>query len=115
MDITEWLRWFLDALLRAVEDANHTLDRVLTKARFWQGVATIPMNERQIKVLNRLLNGFEGKLTTGKWAALATCSNDTALRDINDLLQRGVLKKSTAGGRSANYVIAFADENGSRW
>lgn len=66
--------------------ANKTLDRVLLKVRFWQRAATVPMNERQIKVLNRLLDGFEGKLTSAKWAAIGKCSNDTALRDINELV-----------------------------
>lgn len=110
LDITEWLHWFLETLQRAVESAHQTLDRVLAKARFWQHVAAIPMNERQIKVLNRLLDGFEGKLTTSKWAALAKCSSDTALRDINDLVQRGVLMKSAAGGRSTSYEIVFGRE-----
>lgn len=105
MDVTAWLKWFLAALLKAVEQAHITLDQVLLKARFWQQAATIPMNERQIKVLNRLLDGFEGKLTSSKWAALAKCSNDTALRDITELLQHEVFKKSPAGGRSTSYEI----------
>ncbi len=85
MDVTEWLAWFLDTLHRAVDQAQHTLDAVLTKARFWQHWAATPLNERQVKLLNRLLDGFEGKLTSSKWAAIAKCSPDTALRDINDL------------------------------
>lgn len=105
LDVTEWLAWFLATLHYAVQQAHQTLDRVLAKARFWQRVAAIPMNERQIKVLDRLLDGFEGKLTTSKWAALAKCSTDTALRDVNELVQRGVLQKSAASGRSTNYEI----------
>lgn len=105
LDVTEWLAWFLDTLHRAVDQAQHTLDVVLTKARFWQRWATTPLNERQVKLLNRLLDGFEGKLTSSKWAAIAKCSSDTALRDINDLLARGVLRKSDAGGRSTSYVL----------
>lgn len=105
MNVTDWLAWFLQTLLKAIDQAHATLDQVLAKAKFWQQAATIPMNERQIKVLNRLLDGFEGKLTTSKWAALAKCSNDTALRDITELLQHGVLHKSAAGGRSTSYVI----------
>jgi len=105
MDVTEWLAWFLDALHRAVDQAQHTLDAVLAKARFWQRWATTPMNERQVKLLGRLLDGFEGKLTSSKWAAIARCSPDTALRDINDLLARGVLRKSDAGGRSTSYEL----------
>lgn len=105
MDVTQWLAWFLATLLKAIEHAHGVLDQVFTKAKFWQHAATIPMNERQIKVLNRLLDGFEGKLTTSKWASLAKCSQDTALRDITDLLQRGVLQKTNAGGRSTHYEI----------
>ena len=71
----------------------------------WPNWRTVPLNERQVKLLNRLLDGFEGKLTTGKWAAIAKCSSDTALRDINDLLARGVLRRSDAGGRSTSYEL----------
>lgn len=106
MDVTEWLAWFLDSLHRALEQAQHTLDAVLVKARFWQCWATIPLNERQVKLLNRLLDGFDGKLTSSKWAAIAKCSPDTALRDINDLLSRGVLQKMAAGGRSTSYQLS---------
>ncbi|AZY48017.1 DUF4172 domain-containing protein [Bordetella avium] len=109
MDVTQWLAWFLATLLKALEHAHGVLDLVFTKAKFWQHAATIPMNERQIKVLNRLLDGFEGKLTTSKWAALAKCSQDTALRDITELLQRGVLQKNHAGGRSTHYALATTD------
>ncbi|WP_163097526.1 Fic family protein [Acidithiobacillus ferrianus] len=105
MDVTEWLTWFLDTLHRAVDQAQHTLDAVLTKTRFWQRWATTPLNERQVQLLNKLLDGFEGKLTSSKWAAIAKCSPDTALRDINDLLARGVLRKTDAGGRSTSYAL----------
>ena len=105
MDVTAWLKWFLAELLKAVEQAHTTLDQVLAKAKFWGWAAAIPMNERQIKVLNRLLDGFEGKLTTSKWAALAKCSQDTALRDITELLLHDVLQKAAAGGRSTHYEI----------
>lgn len=105
MDVTEWLAWFLEILHRAVDQAQHTLDAVLTKVRFWQRWATTPLNERQVKLLNRLLDGFEGKLTSSKWAAIAKCSPDTALRDITDLLARGVLRKRDAGGRSSSYEL----------
>ena len=105
LDVTEWLAWFLDALHRAVDQAQHTLDAVLAKARFWQRFAGTPMNERQVKLLNRLLDGFEGKLTTSKWAAITKCSPDTALRDINELLAHGALRKSAAGGRSTSYEL----------
>ena len=109
MDVTQWLTWFLAALLKAVEHTQGVLDQVFTKAKFWQHAATIPMNERQIKVLNRLLDGFERKLTTSKWAALAKCSQDTALRDITELLQRGILQKTNAGGRSTHYALSPTD------
>lgn len=103
MDVTEWLAWFLQTLHRALDQAQHTLDTVLAKTRFWQRWATTPLNERQVKLLNRLLD--EGKLTTSKWAGIARCSPDTALRDITDLLTRGVLQKSDARGRSTSYEL----------
>ena len=84
LDVTEWLSWFLGTLDRAVGNAQHTLDTVLVKARFWQRWATTPLNERQVTLLNRLVDGFEGKLTSSKWAAIVKCSPDTALRDIDD-------------------------------
>ena len=105
LDVTAWLAWFLKTLHRAVDQAQHTLDAVLTKARFWQRFAGAPINARQIKLLNRLLDGFDGKLTSSKWAAIAKCSTDTALRDINELLVYGVLRKSSAGGRSTSYEL----------
>ncbi|WP_211454432.1 Fic family protein [Collimonas antrihumi] len=108
LDVTEWLAWFLDTLHRAIEQAQHTLDAVLAKARFRQRWATTPLNERQVKLLNLLLDGFEGKLTSSKWAAIAKCSPDTALRDITDLLAHDVLRKSDAGGRSTSYELNAA-------
>ena len=105
MDVTEWLAWFLATLHRAIDQAQHTLDAVLAKVRFWQHWATMPLNERQVKLLNKLLDGFEGKLTSSKWAVIAKCSPDTALRDINDLVTRGVLRKNDAGGRSTSYEL----------
>ena len=110
LDVTEWLAWFLETLHRAVDQAKHTLDAVLAKTRFWQRWATTPLNERQVKLVNRLLDGFEGKLTSSKWAAIAKCSPDTALRDITDLLARGVLRKSDAGGRSTSYELNDSPE-----
>ncbi|GAB2807613.1 Fic family protein [Comamonas piscis] len=106
MEVTPWLLWFLQTLHQAVLQANEGLEVVLYKARFWRHWAMRPMNERHIKVLNRLLDGFDGKLTTGKWAAIAKCSSDTALRDINELLALGVLDKEAAGGRSTSYVLS---------
>ena len=105
MDVTEWLAWFFETLHRAVGQAQHTLDAVLKKARFWQRLATMPLNERQVKLLNKLLDGFEGKLTSSKWVAMGKCSADTALSDINDLLARGVLGRLEGGGRSTGYEL----------
>lgn len=105
MDVTEWLEWFLGCLLRAVEGAEQTLSAVLLKARYWQKWASLPMNERQIKLLNKLFDGFDGKLTSSKWAAIGKCSQDTALRDITDLLAQNVLRKSEASGRSTSYEL----------
>lgn len=109
LDVTDWLEWFLGCLLRAMQGAEITLAAVLTKARFWQHWAGAPLNERQVKLINRLLDGFEGKLTSSKWAAIAKCSPDTALRDITDLIANGVLMKSDAGGRSTSYELRPLD------
>ncbi|NDH53571.1 MAG: Fic family protein [Betaproteobacteria bacterium] len=105
LDVTEWLEWFLGCLLRAIQGAHETLSAVLVKANFWRRWVGTPMNQRQIKLLDKLLDGFDGKLTSSKWAVIANCSPDTALRDITDLLDRGVLMKSAAGGRSTNYEL----------
>ena len=105
VDVTGWLHWFLETLCRAIDSAQRTLDAVLVKKQFWQQWAATPLNERQIKLLNRLLDGFDGKLTSSKWAAVAKCSPDTALRDINELLALGVLAKSASGGRSTSYEL----------
>lgn len=104
-DITEWLLWFFDTLAEAIEAALATVERTLLKAAYWERHRNIEINERQRKVLNRLWDGFEGKLTTSKWAKICSCSQDTALRDINDLLAKGMLCDSGAGGRSANYLL----------
>jgi Fic family protein len=105
LDVTEWLAWFLGALQRALGSAQHTLDVVLAKARFWRHWATTPLNSRQVLMLNRLLDGFDGKLTSSKWAAIAKCSPDTALRDLNDLVALGALRRSSEGGRSTGYEL----------
>ena len=105
LDITERLEWFLDCLSRAFDGVEETLSAVFKKARFWESCAALPFNERQRLILNKLLDGFEGKLTSSKWAKLAKCSQDTALRDIQDLVERGVLRKDPAGGRSTSYSL----------
>ena len=105
LDITRWLEWFLGCLSRAFDRAEMILATVLDKARFWERFAKAEFNERQRAIVNRLLNGFEGKLTTSKWAKLAKCSQDTALRDIEDLIRKKVLVKDSAGGRSTSYSL----------
>ena len=110
LDVTDWLAWFLQTLHRAIDHAQNALDTVLIKTRFWQQWRSLPLNDRQVKLLNRLLDGFESKLTTGKWAAIAKCSPDTALRDISDLVARGVLQRSDAGGRSTSYELGETPE-----
>lgn len=105
LDVTRWQRWFLECLQRAIASAEDTLESVLVKARFWERFAKEALNKRQIKVLNRVLDGFEGKLTSSKWAKLAKCSQDTAGRDINDLIERGALRKNPGGGRSTSYSL----------
>ena len=105
LDVTAWQTWFLECLLRALDGARETLGSVIEKARFWERFAKEPLNKRQIKVLNRLLEGFEGKLTSSKWAKIAKCSQDTAYRDILDLIDRGALQKAPGGGRSTSYSL----------
>ena len=105
LDITGWLQWFLACSEAALHATETTLQRILGKARFWEKHATTILNERQVLLLNKLLGAFEGKLTSSKWAKIAKCSPDTALRDIQDLLQKGILEKDTASGRSTNYVL----------
>ena len=108
LDITDWQVWFLECLGRAIESAWDTLAAVLTKAGFWEAHASVVFNGRQVKVLNRLLDGFEGKLTSSKWARMNRCSQDTANRDINDLIDRGILVRGPAGGRSTSYELPTA-------
>jgi Fic family protein len=106
VDVTRWLEWFLVCLGRAFDRAETILAAVLSKARFWDRFAATEFNERQRSMINRLLNGFEGKLTSSKWAKLEKCSQDTALRDIEDLIKKGALTKDSAGGRSTSYSLA---------
>ncbi len=108
LDVTLWLTWFLDCLDRAFDGAENTLASVLKKARFWEKHASASFNDRQRAMINRLLDGFVGKLTTSKWAKIGKCSQDTALRDIDNLVKRGVLAKEPGGGRSTSYALAAA-------
>ena len=105
LDITDWLSWFLSCLGRAIDASAGTLDNVWRKARFWETHRTEALNERQQLMLNKLLDGFEGKLTSSKWALITKTSQDSALRDIQDLVQKGILAVAPGGGRSSSYTI----------
>jgi Fic family protein len=109
MDVTPWMKWFLECLGRAIDGAQTTLSTVLNKAHFWESVSGKAINERQRLVLNRLLDGFEGKLTTSKYAKLTKCSPDTALRDILALVSENILIRNPEGGRSTSYALAPAN------
>ena len=112
LDVTPWLSWFLACLDRAFAPAEATLEAVLRKARFWERLAGAPLHPRQRAMLERLLDGFVGKLTTSKWAALTKCSQDTALRDVEALVARGILVRDKAGGRSTSYSLVELGEAG---
>lgn len=104
-NITEWILWFLDCMKKSLLATEDTLSSVLKKAHFWDVHSETNFNARQKKLINMLFDGFFGKLTTGKWAKIAKCSSDTALNDINDLVDKGVLVKNQEGGRSTNYSL----------
>lgn len=104
-DITKWLLWFCDNLLLAIENAEQILTKVIVKHHFYRSFRSIIENDRQQKIINMLLDGFEGKLNTSKWAKINKVSSDTALRDINDLLEKNILIKSLSGGRSTSYEL----------
>lgn len=105
LDITLWLEWFLSCLDNAVEGAQETLAAVMYKAKLWQWINHDPVNERQRLIINRMLNGFKGHMSTSKYAKLAKCSNDTALRDLRELVERGILVQNPGGGRSTSYRL----------
>lgn len=104
-DITAWLEWFLSCLENALVNSRVILESVLAKAKFWERHSQISLNDRQRLMLNKLLDDFEGKLTSSKWAKIARCSQDTAIRDIQDLINKGILRKEAEGGRSTNYEL----------
>lgn len=104
-DITAWLEWFLQTMKTALLRAEKTVEHVVQKSSFWERHREIPMNERQVKVVNMLWDGFKGKLTSSKWAKITKTSQATALRDITDLIDKGVLVAATDGGRSSNYLL----------
>lgn len=105
-DITEWLEWFLHCLKNAILATEYTTQKILDKAEFWKLYENTPINERQRLILNKLLDGFEGKLQTSKWAKITKTSTDTALRDIKDLIKKGILQQTKEGGRNANYELS---------
>lgn len=109
LDITSWLEWFLRCLDRAIDGAQEALAAILYKARLWRWINQNPVNSRQRQVINRMLSGFKGNLTTSKYAKLAKCSQDTALRDVRELVERGVLVQNLGGGRSTSYCLVNAD------
>ena len=104
-DITAWLLWFLDCFDRALSSTEETLASVLAKARFWENHRDLAVNGRQRKIINMQFDGFFGQLTSGKWAKIGKCSTDTALNDIKDLVEKGILRKNDEGGRSTNYSL----------
>jgi Fic family protein len=105
LDITPWIEWFLNCLKHAIAASEKTLEAVLIKARFWKTHAEEPLNDRQRIIINQMLDGFNGKLTSSKWAKITKCSQDTALRDISNLVNRHILFKDDAGGRSTSYEL----------
>ncbi len=109
LDITLWIEWFLSCLGRAIASSALMLESILAKARFWNSHSQPGFNGRQIAMLNRLLDGFDGKMTSSKWATLAKCSQDSALRDIDDLIRRSILRKDDAGGRSTAYLLVWPE------
>jgi len=105
LDITNWLSWFLSCLMDALISSDTILAKVLFKAHFWDQYSTTVLNERQRLMINKMLDGFDGKLTSSKWAKIAKCSQDTAVRDIQDLIKKMILRKEASGGRSTNYEL----------
>jgi len=105
LDITNWLEWFLNSLLHSIESSEKLLEKVIYKHEFWLRNSKVSINDRQRKILNMLMDDFEGVLNTTKWAKIGKCSQDTALRDIQDLIEKGILTKSELGGRSTNYEL----------
>jgi Fic family protein len=114
LDITEWILWFLDCLTNAINATENILSKVLYKAEFWKIHSTTILNERQQKMINKLLDGFNGKLTSSKWGKINKCSQDTALRDIQDLIKKNILQKEASGGRSTNYELTKTPDGNKR-
>ena len=108
-DVTDWMLWFVACLGRAIDDAETTVSAALDRARFWERIAGVPLNDRQRQVLTLLVDDFQGPLTTSRWARITHCSQDTALRDITDLVERGVLVRGAGCGRSTSYGLGGPD------
>lgn len=109
MDVSAWMEWFMGCLDRAIQGTEDMLARVFQKAQFWDEHGSFPFNERQRLMLNKILDGFEGNVTSGKWAKIAKCSQDTATRDIQALIEAGILAKNPAGGRSTSYALLLKE------
>lgn len=104
-EIKEWILWFLQCLINAIDSTNETLSKILHKAEFWKLHSTTILNDRQQKIINILFYGFDGNLTTSKWEKINKCSQDTALRDIQDLIKKAILQKEASGGLSTNFEL----------
>jgi Fic family protein len=114
LDITSWIDWFFSCLGRAIQHASSTLETVIQKTQFWESLREVSLNDRQRKIINRILDGFEGKLTSSKWAKITKCSQDTAYRDILNLLELGILIKNPKTGRSTSYSLVMPMSHNSR-
>ena len=108
LDITDWMMWFLECMQRSITTSEDKLSVVLSKTRFWQEHQQTPFNARQRNMVDRLFDGFEGNLTTSRWARITKCSHDTALRDISDLIEQGILVRNPGGGRRTSYGLSKA-------
>lgn len=107
LDITEWLQWFLNCLLSALNATDDTLSKIILKAKFWEKYSSTQLNDRQRLMINKLMDGFDGKLTSSKWAKITKYSTDTALRDIQDLMDKGILRKTPGGSKNTNYELEW--------
>lgn len=114
-DITQWIEWYLKTLLAAIKEAEHSVSSVLNKNAFWQRIAGISLSERQINMLNLFLDGYEAKITSKNWANLAKCSKDTAIRDIQDLVQKGILREEVPNAKRPSYAICFTTDTISQY